>query len=227
MAVGALLALATVTTACGGGSDDTKEAAGPPAACVKPPLTMQVQGSGSQPAGSDQLKVTDAVARRVALLPKAPNATPADLAKAKEQAATTSLAYYTMYLADFPITRSTLKEPGSGDLAIPKGKTLGTVTFVPVKKRGFRQGDVARSVPLEYEMTSTITPLMALVREGPDEAPQSFNDAKGKVTIRYLTKTQICTAIDLQLLNGEKVVYEVRGTVLAPIVRADPSYFFT
>ena len=224
-AIAAVLAL--VLAACGGSSDEPEARSGPPGACKKPPVTMQVQAGGDQVAGSEQFKVTDAVTRRVAIVPKAKTGTPAELAAAKKKAASTSLAYYSTYLANFPIERTALSGAGTGDVTPPEGKTLGTVTFVPTTKDGFEEGDVAKAVPFLYETTSTLTPLVAVVRQGPDGTGQGFTEVKGQVRILYLTAKTICVGIDLTLLDGEEPIYMVKGSVLTPIVEADPSFFIS
>ena len=127
-----LAAAALVLAACGGGGSGGDERAEPepsvPEGCVAPPVTMDLRSGGDAPAGSESFEVTDAVARRVAILPGQMAFDPSALSTLEAQAKVTPLALYSLYLADFDIDRSLIEGVGFGEVPTEAGETLG---FVP------------------------------------------------------------------------------------------------
>ncbi len=198
--------------------------------CPKPPVTMRVEAAGATPAGDAQFRVTDGVARRVAILP---NAT-ADLtdskarARLERKASNTPLALYSIHLADFDIPWRQLEAATFGDVSPRASGTVATLTVVPPAKRGFREGDVITGRDLSYDTTTTFAPLGLTVRSVDNaSASLAYTDAVGEVTIIELGTKRICVDIDVELHDGDELVTAARGTVSVPVVRAPDSFFFT
>jgi hypothetical protein len=225
-----LLALAmSVLAACG---DDepaasTTTEASVPEACVAPPTTITLQAAGERPAGGEAFEVTDAVARRVAILPGEMAFDPASLSGLENQAAVTPLAMYTLYLADFRLPDDELAGVGFGEIVAPPGKTVGALTLVPPTEAGFAEGDVVTDGELEYEPRTTLTPLGLTVFTDGDTTGQAYTDVTGQAEILQLDDETICIAFDVTYENQDELVYRGKGVVQAPVVRAADAFFFT
>ncbi len=204
--------------------------AAPPASCQKPPVTMRLEALGAAPAGAAAFAVTDAVARRVPIVPRPGGGTtedPKELARLRKEAARTSLALYSVYLADFRIPRRELSGFGFG-LVTPKGDgTIATLSLVPTKRRGFSVGDVVRATALRYDTTTTFAALSLTVTDATSGTPGAFTDVEGRVKILALDDDTICVDIDVQFLLSGTLVSAARGVVSAPVVRAAPEFFYT
>lgn len=212
------------------GGGDSDGAAALPTECTEPPLTMRLEALGESPAGSADFEVTDAVARRVPIVPRPDGETagdPEELAAAQEEATTTDLALYAIYLADFEIDRDELEGFGFGEVQPEPGGTIGTVNIVPTTMDGFATGDVADGGDIEYETTTTFGSLGVTVVGEEQDGFTAFDDVDGQVEILALDDDTICVDIDVELqLSGEPVV-AAEGVVTAPIVRAPDEFFYT
>lgn len=226
---GALLVLGL--GACGGGSeqaaDTTTTAPALPAECKAPPVTVDLEAAGDHPAGAEEFEVTDAVARRVAILPGEMAFDPADLSGLEKKAGVTPLALYTVYLADFEIPRDELSGVGIGQITPGEGETVGALTLVPADEGGFAEGDVVTDGELGYETTTTFTPMQLTVFADGDTTGQAYTDVSGEATILQLSEKTICVSFDVTYENQGEVVYRGKGAVLAPVVRSADAFFFT
>ena len=226
------MATALVVSACGGGgSDGGGEAADDdptvPEACTGPPVTMDLRRGGDAPAGSEAFEVTDAVARRVAILPGQMAFDPSALSTLEAEAAVTPLAMYSLYLADFEIDRSLLDGVGFGEVPTSSGEALGILTLVPSDEDGFRAGDVVTDGELSYATTTTLAPIGLLVSADGDDTAEGFTDVEGQAEILALDAASICVDVDVSFTNGDDEVYAASGVVEAPVVRAADAFFFT
>ena len=191
-----------------------------------PPLTMRLEAGG--PAlGGHKVEITDAVARRVPILPKAKATTPSEQAALAEQAGKTDLAAYSLYLSDFDIDRTELTGSGFGMITPPEGKTVGVLSIVPPKKQGLKAGDTIANDPIAYATTTTFAPVQLTVATSEDQTPRAYTDVKGQVEVLAVDDDQICLAIDVVFENQGELRYAAKGTVAAPVVRSGPSFFFT
>lgn len=220
--------------ACGGGgSSDSSQAptttAAPkvPAACKEAPVTVDLRAEGEHPAGSKTFKATDAVARRVAILPGEMAFDPADLSGLEKKAGVTPLALYSVYLADFDIPRADLSGVGFGQITPAKGQTVGVITIVPLDDGGFAEGDTATDGKISYDLTTTLAPVGVTVYADGDTTGQPYTETTGQVKILQLDDKTICIDFDLSLGNAGETVYAAKGTVLAPVVRAADAFFYT
>jgi len=197
--------------------------------CRTPPLTVTVLPGPIGTAGPADLAVTDAVARRVPIVPRPADAPrdPATVARLQKKAARTDLALYTMYLADFPIPRAELRGGGFGEVVAPAGRTVVAVTVVPTARRGFRAGDVAEVAPFAYDATTTFAPLSLVTNSSGTRGTYAYDGVEGGVEIRELTEKAICLDLDVRFTRSGRPVASARGTVEAPVVRAAPSFFYT
>lgn len=216
----------------GGGSDSSQGAtttAAPkvPAACKEAPVTVDLRAEGEHPAGSKTFEATDAVARRVAILPGEMAFDPADLSGLEKKAGVTPLALYTLYLADFEIPRTELSGVGFGQITPADGQTVGAITIVPLDEGGFAQGDTAVDGKFGYDLTTTLTPVGVTVFADGDTTGQAYTDTTGQVEILQLDDKTICMDFDLTFENQGETVYAAKGTVLAPVVRSADAFFYT
>ena len=229
----AALAATVGLAACGGGGGSTSattttEAAAPiPAECKAPPVTVDVEAKGDHPAGAADFEVQDAVARRVAILPGEMAFEPSALSGLESKASVTPLAAYVLHMADFRIARSSLTGSGLATMVPGEGKTVATLSLVPANEQGFIEGAVVQDGELGYESRSSLRPLQLTVFSDGDTTPQAYTDVTGEATILHLDEKSICVAFDVTFSNGGKDVYVGKGTVLAPVVRAADSFFFT
>ena len=225
------LAVALAAAACGGGGSDGDDAAAPeaavPEACTTPPVTMDLRSGGDAPAGSDTFEVTDAVARRVAILPGQMAFDPSALSTLEAEAKVTPLALYSLYLADFEIDRSLLSGVGFGEVPTEAGQTLGVLTLVPDTEAGFRAGDVVADGELGYELTTSLVPLSLAVYGDGDDTGIAYTEVEGQAEILALDDDSICIEVDVTLSTGDDLAYAASGTVQAPVVRAADAFFFT
>jgi hypothetical protein len=230
VALGATAVLAL--GACGGGGDDeaapsTTTAPPLPEQCVEPPTTVDLQALGEHPAGSETFEVTEAVARRVAILPGEMALDPSALSGLESKAGVTPLALYTIYLADFAVPEDELSGVGLGQITPPAGGTVGALTLVPTTEAGFVAGDVVTDGEFEFEARTTLTPLGLTVFTDGDTTGQAYTDVIGQAEILQLDEETICVEFDVTYENQGELVYRGRGAVLAPIIRASDAFFFT
>lgn len=202
-----------------------------PAKCERPPFTMRLESGADPAAGGAEFEVTDAVARRVPILTgrDEPGQTQKELDKLEKQAAKSRLAMYQIYLADFRIPRRDLTGEFSG--AFPEidpepGKTIGTISLVPVRSRGFERGDVVRSGDeLRYEIVTTFgTVGLGVFSSGSENGSGVLT---GRAKILGLDADQICVDVALELTGADALVAAAEGVVTAPVVQAPrQTYFF-
>ncbi|MFA5883734.1 MAG: hypothetical protein WDA60_07780 [Acidimicrobiia bacterium] len=197
--------------------------------CPKPPLTVRIQPSQTGANTPADLRVTDVVARRVPIVPRPFGATSdaKTLARLRAKAADTSLALYTLYLADFAVPRADLTGSGFGEVTAPAGKTVATMTIVPTRKTGFEDGDVVQAEPFRYESTTTFAPLSLTVSTSGDRSLSAYDAVRGDVEIRELGPTVICLDMDVTFTRGRQPVASIIGTARAPVVRSADSFFYT
>lgn len=229
----ALIGAAVLSSCGGGGSGGGSDAAATttaptlPAACKKPPTTIDLQAGGSAPAGSDSFEVADAAARRVAILPGEMAFDPADLSGLEKKAAVSPLALYTLYLADFSISHGALSGVSPDPVTPAKGSTVGALTLVPATEAGLATDSVVTDGKLDYKTNTTFKPLGLTVYADGSTKPQAYTDITGQATILALSDTAICVDFDVTLKNGDAMVYSAKGTVLAPVVRSADAFFYT
>jgi hypothetical protein len=214
-----------------GSGDGRGDAVDLPDECAEPPLTMALEGFGEEPAGSSDFEVTDAVVRRVPILTgvEGTTADPAELAELEARAAESPIALYSLYVADFEIDRSVLEGFGFGEVTPPPGGTVGTITIVAPNEDGLTTGDVVDGdTEIAYEATTTFAPLGLLVASDSRSGRDAYTDVEGQVEVLALTDDVLCLGVDVTLigLDGEPAS-SATGTVVAPIVRSSPSFFFT
>ena len=198
-------------------------------ACPKPPLEVTILPGPVGTTGPTELAVTDAVARRVPIVPHT-DTTKTDrttLDRLEAKAATTDLALFTMYLADFDVPRRDLRGYGFGEVSAPEGKTVAAVTVVPTERAGFRAGDVAEVAPFEYDATTTFSPVSLVVNSSGMLSTYAYDGVEGAVKIRKLTKRSICLDMDVVFTRRGEPVASVVGAVKAKVVKADPTFFYT
>ena len=217
---------------CGGGGSSSPDAATTtapaiPAACKKPPVTIDLEAGGSAPAGSKTFEVTSAAARRVAILPGEMAFDPADLSGLEKKAGVTPLALYTLYLADFRLSKAALSGVSMVPVEPGKDQTLGALTLVPTTEAGFSEGDVVTDAELGYKATTSFKALSLTVFANGDTTGQAYTDVTGQATILQLSDKTICVDFDVTLENQGEVVYRAKGAVLAPVVRSADAFFFT
>jgi hypothetical protein len=226
-----LLALSSAFLAACGGDDDqaasTTTEPETPTQCVGPPTTVTLEAAGERPAGGETFEVTDAVARRVAILPGEMAFDPASLSGLENKAAVTPLAMYTLYLADFRLPDDELAGVGFGEVVPPAGKTVGALTMVPQTEAGFTEGDVVTDGEFDYELRTTLTPLGLTVFTDGDTTGQAYTDVTGQAEILQLDDESICVDFDVTYENQGEQVYRAKGVVQAPVVRAADAFFFT
>lgn len=251
--VAVLVALAAVAAACGGGSsgDGESDGAAPsrpassdlpadagaepvaetspgplPEGCTLPPVTLRLEAGGPAAAGGPAVTVTDAVAVRVPILPEA-DLTHSSREELIDAAASTPLALYSLFLADFPIDRSRLG--GFTSLKPGPGQLLATLSIVPTSPDGFHTGDVADTADdFAYETVTTFaeTQLVVLGGDHPG-ALAGYDDARGEVSILHVDEQVLCVDIDLEYTRDGEMVYAGAGVIAAPILRANEDFFFT
>lgn len=199
------------------------------AACPAPPVTVTVLPGPIGTSGPVPLTVTDAVTRRVAIVPRraGPPRNAAELARLEEKAARTDLALYTMYLADFRVPRKQLSGVGYGEVVAPEGSTVAAVTLVPTERRGFRAGDTAEVAPFAYDAQTTFAPLSLVVNSSGERSSYAYDGIEGGVTIRALDARSICLDMDVTFTYQGRPIATVVGTVASPVVRADDAFFYT
>jgi len=197
--------------------------------CARPPLTVTLLPGPIGTTGPTEFAVTDAVTRRVAIVPRTGGAArdAAELERLRAKAARTDLALYTMYLADFTVPRKELKGFGFGEITAPAGKTVAAMTIVPTEKRGFREGDVAEVSPFAYDATTTFAPLSLVTNSSGVHSTYAYDGIDGGVTIRELDAKSICLDMDVTFTRGDTPIATIVGTVASPVVKADPSFFYT
>ena len=189
---------------------------------------MRLEAAGDPPVGSERFPVTDAVARRVPIVLDAKTTSnPKVLERQRNAAAETSLALYTLYIADFRIPRRELEGFSFGVIRPTRTGTIGTLTVVPPKKRGLRAGDVVRDQDIQYETTTTLAALGLTVVSRANEELRAHTDVQGRVRLVELDEDSICIDVDVEFTNGGEVVVAARGVVAAPVVRADEDFYFT
>ncbi len=200
-----------------------------PAECRRPPLVMRLEGRYGVPSGGSGFEVTDVIARRVPIVPSTNASTgdPEFLEKQRDRAATTSLAYFSIYLADFEIPRRELKTSGFGDIEPKPGGTIGTLSIVPTRRRGLRAGDVVRDDELGYDTTTTFTSLSLIVRSSENQGFYPYTDVSGRVKVLALSDEQICVDIDVEFSNSGDLMTAAEGVLVAPVVRAPDDFFFS
>lgn len=224
-AVGAL-----VLAGCGGGSGDgagstTTTAPKLPAACQGPPATFDLQGGGDRPAGGASFSVTDAVARRVAVLPGEMAFDPAALSGLEKKAAVTPLAAYTLYLGDFDLDTEAIGGVGATPIAPAEGQTLGAVTVVPPTETPLATGDAVAAGKPDYATNQSLATLSAaVVADGAPPKPAA-GEVAGTVELLHVGDDALCAAVDVTVSDGGEVVAKVKGTISAPVVRAADAYF--
>lgn len=197
--------------------------------CPTPPLEITILPAPVGVTGPAAFEVTDAVTRRVPIVPRPSGARidAEELDQLREEAAETDLALYTMYLADFDVPRKELKGFGFGDVSAPDGKTVAALTIVPTEKNGFEAGDVAEVAPFEYDATTTFAPLSLVVSSSGEQASYAYSDVEGKVKIRKLSERSICLDFDVTFTLNDRAVASVEGAAKSPVVRSAPTFFFT
>lgn len=231
MVVASVAAIAMAGVACGGGesssSAPTTEGSQLPEACAEVPFTMQLQAFTPPPTGSAELEITDAVARRVPILPNADTASDAAQIQAQaDEAAATDFALYNIYVADFPIDRSPIEGYGFGEVEPEPGGTLGVISIIPPTTEPLAAGDVITDGELAYETVTTFAPVSLTVESTEHPLGDGYSDVAGQVEILHLDDEQLCVAVDLELTNAGEPVVTGKGTFVAPIVRADRSFYF-
>ena len=220
--VGVGLAGASLGSPAGGAATSAK--------CPSPPVTMRLEAGGSAPVGGASFSVSDGVARRVAILPKAKADFTDTKARARleDQAAKTSLALYTVYLADFEIPRTELKGFSFGDIKPTGTGTIATLSIVPPTRKGFVAGAVVTSGTVGYDTTTSLAPIGLTVRSDRNaSAALPYTTVLGQVKIIELTAKRLCLDIDVEVRNGTQLVTAARGIVAVPVMRAANSFYFT
>lgn len=226
---GAIIATALGATALVLAPAPVRAADDADATCPTPPLTVTVLPGPIGTSGPAELAVTDAVTRRVAIVPR-PSGPPRDAAaleRLQEKAARTDLALYTMYLADFRVPRSALRGAGFGEVAAPDGHTVVAVTLVPTERRGFRAGDTAEVSPFAYDAQTTFAPLSLVTNSSGERSSYAYDGIDGGVEIRALGARSICLDMDVTFTYQGRPIAKVVGTVASPVVRAADAFFYT
>lgn len=241
----AILALAACGDDGGSGGDDGSgsetptdegtdegggEAADVPDECGEPPLTMALEGFGETPAGSADFEITDAVVRRVPIVTGVDGTTgdPDELAELEARAAESPVALYSLYVADFDIDRSSLEGFGFGEVTPDPGGTVGTITIVAPTDDGLAVGDVVDGdTEITLDTTTTFAPIGLLVATDERSGSDPYTGVEGQVEVLALGDDVLCLDVDITLigLDGEPVS-SAAGTVVAPIVRPAPSFYF-
>lgn len=226
----AVVVLAVVVAACsdGGGGEVAEEpVGGAPEACIGPPVSMAIGDDG---AGNRPFAVTDAVARRVAILPGRMAFDPAGLSALQSQAGVTPLALYTLYVADFEIDREPLSEVGLVEVEPTTGQTVAALTIVPTDEAGLVEGSVVTDGDLGYETSAELRPLgLAVLRDEDRLGDQldEVDEVEGQVTVLQLTDDAVCLEVDVTVRAVGQVVAALQGVVQAPVVRASDAFFVT
>jgi hypothetical protein len=144
--------------------------------------------------------VTDGVARRVAILPgaKVDFDDTKGRARLERKAGATSLALYSVYLADFEIPRKELKSFSFGDIKPTATGTIATLSIVPSTKKGFATGDVVTRYEIEYDANTTFAPVGLTVRSAANaSAALAYTAVVGQVKIVDLDTKRICIDVDI------------------------------
>lgn len=241
-----LAAVGLVLVACGddggGATEDPTDEATPggdggsggtevPDSCEAVPLTMAVEAFGDHPAGAAEFEVVDAVVRRVPILlgVDAPAADAEELEAMQARAAESPVALYSLYVADFEIDRSVLEGYGFGDITPPPGGTIGVLSIVPPTEEGLAVGDVIDGdAEIAYETTTTFGTLGLMVLSDTRTSQDGYSAISGQVEVEALGDDVACLAVDVSFLDfDDQPVSRIAGTVVAPVVHADPSFFFT
>lgn len=228
----AVMAVAAALLAgCGGGGSAPEAATTTqptvPKACAAAPTTVDLRAGGDHPAGSERFDATKAVVLRTPVLPGEMAFDGSGLAALQSEAEITPLAIYTLYLSDYAVDRDELTGRGLGVVTPPAGKTLGLVSMVPTSKAGLQEGDVVKPGELGYETNSSLVPLSMQVLSDGNAETMSFTDIEGQAKVLALTDDQMCVDFDVKVTKQGELVYAGSGTVLAPVVRSEPAFFFT
>jgi hypothetical protein len=227
--------LATATLAgCGGGGGSDDEAATTtepevevPAECVAAPVTVEAVAAGERPAGSESFEATDVVALRTPILPGEMAFDGSGLSGLQSKAEITPLASYSVYLADFEVPREEIAGRSLGIVTPPAGQTLAVLSLVPPTEAGLATGDVIANGELGYETNSSLSQLSLAVYADGDTTGMASTDVIGQAEVLHVDDEQLCVAFDVTFENQGELVYAGSGTVLAPVVRSDPAFFFT
>ncbi|MEZ5181364.1 MAG: hypothetical protein R2702_05755 [Acidimicrobiales bacterium] len=231
----ALLLAAALLSACGGGGGSDDDASGTtaptasalPEACASPPVAVDLRAGGDHPAGSEAFEATQAVALRTPILPGELAFDGASLSAAQSKAEITPLAAYSLYLSDFEVDREVLRGRGLGQVVPPAGKTVGVLSLVPPDEAGLAPGTVVTDGELGYDTNTTFAPLSLVVISDGDATAMAHTDVTGQAEVLALDDEQLCVAFDVAVEDDGELVYAGKGTVVAPVVRSDPAFFFT
>lgn len=229
---GSLATTALAGCGGGGGSDEdaaptTEPAAELPAECVGAPVTVEAVAAGERPAGSEAFEATDVVALRTPILPGEMAFDGSGLSGLQSKAEITPLAAYSVYLADFDVPREEIAGRALGVLAPPAGQTLAVLSLVPPTEAGLATGDVITAGELGYETNTSFTQLALAVYVDGSTTGMAYTDVTGQAEVLHVDDEQLCVAFDVTFENQGELVYAGSGTVLAPVVRSDPAFFFT
>jgi len=222
LVVGALAALA----GCGGGGSSdaaaTTTAAKAPSGCDAPPFPIQLGvGEGTKPAA---FEVTSAAAQRVSILPGKMAFNASEMSGLTSQAEVSPLGQYTVFVSDGEIDTAPLESNREGVVA-DGSATVAAVRVVPAAEGGFVEGEVvAPTVELGYETRSHQVPVKAaIVPKDSNEDLELTDDVTGTVTVLEVDEDSICVDVDVTIAGDQGG--RIDGVVLAPVFRADNSYF--
>jgi hypothetical protein len=103
--------------------------------------------------------------------------------------------------------------------------TVAAVRVVPAAEGGFVEGEVvAPTVELGYETRSHQVPVKAaIVPKDSNEDLELTDDVTGTVTVLEVDEDSICVDVDVTIAGDQGG--RIDGVVLAPVFRADNSYF--
>jgi hypothetical protein len=163
-----------------------------PTECALPPFTATVQREGSDPAGSDDFEVVDAVTLPIPIVPD-PSST-VDAAETSELAATTDLLGYSMIFGDEPIRDATA---GFGAYEpVEDGRLRAVVSVFPASSDPLVAGDVVTDGRIEGLSIPLPTIGMDL-KTSEDDTNVYLDSVVGQVEVLAVTAGAVCLDIDL------------------------------
>jgi hypothetical protein len=140
------------------------------------------------------------------------------------QAEVSPLGQYTVFVSDGEIDTAPLESNREGVVA-DGSATVAAVRVVPAAEGGFVEGEVvAPTVELGYETRSHQVPVKAaIVPKDSNEDLELTDDVTGTVTVLEVDEDSICVDVDVTIAGDQGG--RIDGVVLAPVFRADNSYF--
>jgi hypothetical protein len=163
-----------------------------PAECALAPFAATVQREGSDPAGSDDFEVVDAVTLPIPIVPD-PSST-IDAAATRELAATTDLLGYSMIFGDEQIQDATAEFGGYEP--VEDGKLRAMVSVFPASLAPLVAGDVVTDGRIEG-LSAPLPTIGMDLKTSEDETNVYLNSVVGQVEVLAVNGGAICLDIDL------------------------------